>query len=332
MNKHASPTAVLVLVATLSTAPALLTADQGLPRVNAEAVTVSGVSSGGAMAQQLHLAYAELFQGAGIIAGVPFGCAEGKLGLALGPCMGKQEALPIDGYRAALEAAAAAGNAAPLEALQGDRAWVFHGALDAAVGAYATDATAALYEALLGKTQLTYVNDVQAAHHFPTLESGNPCDESAPPWLGACGFDAAGELLSFIYGGLAAPTDAQRTADAGGAMKTVELPGAAAAGMAETAYLFVPEACPPKGCRLHVALHGCAMATGQNGKAFIEDSGYLPWARANGIVVAFPEAVPQPLNPLGCWDWWGYTGANYLQRDGAQMKVIADWVSRLTSS
>ena len=65
--------------------------------------------------------------------------------------------------------------------------------------------------------------------------------------------------------------------------------------------------------------------------AFIEDAGYLPWARANGIVVAFPEIEPHAANPMGCWDWWGYTGPDYATRDGVQVKLLADWVLRQTA-
>jgi len=32
------------------------------------------------------------------------------------------------------------------------------------------------------------------------------------------------------------------------------------------------------------------------------------------------------LNLYACWDWWGYTGADYRWRNGAQMKVLADWI------
>lgn len=37
-------------------------------------------------------------------------------------------------------------------------------------------------------------------------------------------------------------------------------------------------------------------------------AGYLPWADANNIVVVFPQATSNLLNPKGCWDLWGYTG------------------------
>ena len=67
----------------------------------------------------------------------------------------------------------------------------------------------------------------------------------------------------------------------------------------------------------------------QVGTTFIEQSGYLPWAQANDIVLAFPQVVPGAANPFACWDWWGYTGAAYRWRDGAQMKVLTDWIRTL---
>ena len=41
--------------------------------IDTDRMTVSGVSAGGAMAQQIHIAYSDMFSGAAIIAGVPFG-------------------------------------------------------------------------------------------------------------------------------------------------------------------------------------------------------------------------------------------------------------------
>ena len=40
-------------------------------------------------------------------------------------------------------------------------------------------------------------------------------------------------------------------------------------------------------------------------------------------------ALPSAVNPMGCWDWWGYTGPDYRWRDGAQMKLLADWMRSL---
>lgn len=300
-----------------------------LPPIDTSAVTVSGISSGAAMAQQLHLAYGDRFSGAGLVAGVPYGCAEGELSLALGRCLGQAEALPVERFLAALEDGAARGQASDPALLAGHRVWMFHGTKDEAVGRAATDAAAAVYAAHVPDARRRYVTDVPAAHHFPTLDAGNPCDTSAEPWLGACDYDAAGELLSFLYPGLAAPGAADRGADPGEGLREVTLPGADDAGLEKTAWLFVPAQCPAEGCRLHLALHGCAMSVAKNGMAFIEESGYLPWARANGIVLAFPQVDTALLNPLGCWDWWGYSSDDYLDRDGVQMKALADWVAGL---
>ena len=114
----------------------------------------------------------------------------------------------------------------------------------------------------------------------------------------------------------------------------VILPGADDADLMNTAYLFVPPACEDgaERCGLHLVLHGCAQSAEVVGTDFIEQSGYLPWAEANGIVLAFPQvekSLMAPMNPHGCWDWWGYTGDDYARRSGKQMAVVADWIGSL---
>ena len=146
------------------------------------------------------------------------------------------------------------------------------------------------------------------------------------PFVGNCEFDAAGDLLKHLYPGLNPPNGGTEQA-----LTSVNLSGAAEAGLSDTAYLFVPPSCAngAQTCALHLVLHGCAQSAQQVGTDFIEQSGYLPWAETNGIVLAFPQVVSGPVNPLACWDWWGYTGANYLWRDGAQMTVLVDWIREL---
>jgi hypothetical protein len=53
-------------------------------------------------------------------------------------------------------------------------------------------------------------------------------------------------------------------------------------------------------------------------------SGYLEAAAANDIVLLFPQIEPsyRPLNPMGCWDWWGYEGEDYAVKDGPQIKAV----------
>lgn len=296
-------------------------------RIDPARVTVSGLSAGGQMAHQLHVAYADLFSGAGIIAGGPFGCADGSLATALSRCVGSDGGgLPVDAFAAQIRAAAAEGKVADSALLADDRVWLFHGALDSTVAVGVSDALAGLYRQFVPAEQLVYIKDVEAAHHFPAAGRGHACDVSVAPFVGACGYDAAGEMLQQLYPDLQRPTDA---AGPVGASLEVPLPGAAAAGLHGSAWLLVPPACADaaQACALHLVLHGCAQSAVQVGTAFIEQSGYLPWAAANDILLFFPQVAPAAANPYACWDWWGYTGKDYRWREGAQMKLLTDWIT-----
>ncbi len=94
---------------------------------------------------------------------------------------------------------------------------------------------------------------------------------------GDCDYDAAGELLQHLYGKLEAPETEIKTE-----LVETNLPGAAAAGLLEKAYLFVPFACNNAGqpCKAHLVLHGCAQSTAQIGTVFIDQSGYLSLGRS----------------------------------------------------
>ena len=115
--------------------------------------------------------------------------------------------------------------------------------------------------------------------------------------------------------------------------------------MDTTGWVYVPAACAQgAACRLHIALHGCQQ--GQSylplktppggglyyGTTFVRHAGYAAWADTNRIVVLFPQAVSIPgINPNGCWDWWGYTDANYANRNGVQISALRAMVDRITS-
>lgn len=309
---------VLVTVCTLQADPT--------PSLNIDPqeITVSGISAGGQMAHQLHISYPDQFSGAGIIAGGPFGCADGSLATAMARCIGKvDESLSVALLATEIRSAAGDGRVGDIAALADDPVWLFHGALDTAVAVELSDALEALYREFIPAGQIRYVKNVEAGHNFPTRGKGHACSASQPPFVGDCDYDAAGELLNHLYSGLRTPASESLAA-----LTEVNLPGAAATGLSDSAYLYVPEACAEGGqtCAAHLVLHGCAQSTQQVGMEFIEQSGFLRWAQANNIVLAFPQVVSGPANPIACWDWWGYTGADYRWRKGAQMKVLVDWV------
>ena len=102
--------------------------------------------------------------------------------------------------------------------------------------------------------------------------------------------------------------------------------------LAEEGYLFAPENCQ-KGtrCKIQIAFHGCQQNVENIGLDFVENAGYNQWAEANNIVIIYPQtkSTYMPLNPKACWDWWGYTGEDYLSRNGAQLKHINNIVMGL---
>ena len=98
------------------------------------------------------------------------------------------------------------------------------------------------------------------------------------------------------------------------------------ASMADSGFVYVPKDCAAGArCRVHVAFHGCRQGIGFIGRSFARQAGYNRWADANRIVVLYPQAEKSlfwPLNPRGCWDWWGYSGADYAARSGAQISAV----------
>src|SRR6266850_4113649 len=90
-------------------------AAEPLPALGADAgnVTVSGLSSGGFMAVQLHVAHSAIVKGAGVVAGGPYYCAQGSVWTAYYNCTDPGIFVPVPqttALRAEAEAQAKAGH------------------------------------------------------------------------------------------------------------------------------------------------------------------------------------------------------------------------------
>ena len=323
-----------------------------LPALEADAAatSVSGLSSGAYMAGQFHIAHSRNVVGAGIIAGGPFGCAQSifaeqmpgpgtaflNLSRAVNGCM-------LDAMRnwgvpnVALLAERARKLARedridPLEALTASRVYLFSGTEDHTVLPSIVHATAELYEALgVAKDRLALITEVPAGHAFVTPGKGIACGRTAKPYITACGYDQAGDLLAHIYGGLK-PRAPQTT----GEFLTFEqrefVRDLSGHGLADAGMLYVPAACrAAPGCRVHIVFHGCNQHLSGVGEAFVRDSGFANWAEHNHLLVLFPQATASPINPQACWDWWGYTGRDYLTRAGPQILAVRRMLDRLAS-
>jgi poly(3-hydroxybutyrate) depolymerase len=73
---------------------------------------------------------------------------------------------------------------------------------------------------------------------------------------------------------------------------------------------------------VHVVFHGCNQSRKDVGDALTHGTDYADWAETNNIIVLFPQAAPSTLNPLTCWDWWGYTGLDFYTRNAPQIKAV----------
>lgn len=309
-----------------------------LPRIAlaGDRVMVAGLSSGAYMATQAHLALSDRIHGAALVAGGPYGCAGGKLETALGTCMKGEPAPDVAALIEQATQRASSGAIPDLAQLAGDRVFVLHGRRDATVAEPVARAAAAFYEGLreavpaLASLTVTWDGDRDFPHLLPTADGSAPC-ESAAPYLGNCGYDAAGAIFAALYG---APPRAAATAD--GTLVAFDqrpfAPAGKATELAEEGRLYLPKACAEgASCGVLIALHGCQQNVETVGEAFVRDAGFNRWADVYGVAVLYPQthASLAPLNPKACWDWWGYTGADYDTRGGAQIGWLANVLDAL---
>jgi poly(3-hydroxybutyrate) depolymerase len=300
-------------------------------------VAVAGLSSGAYMATQAHLALGERIHGAALIAGGPYGCAGGELGQALGPCMKAQPQGPDVGALAErVRERAANGTLAPLSTLAGDRVLVLHGLADRIVDPSLANAAAALYRELgsdAAGQPPQVVLDVSRdfGHTFPTVESGSACRDTVSPFLGNCGFDAAGAVFETLFADGAGTTDtaAQPAPSVAGELRRFDQwpqwPDDADPQLADEGFVYIPAACAAgERCGLLTVFHGCEQNAESVGERFVREAGFSRWADRYSVVVLYPQTRASfvPLNPKGCWDWWGYTGAGYDTRRGAQIRWL----------
>lgn len=288
------------------------------------------------------MAHAKRVVGAAIIAGGPYGCSESifantlpgtgtaflNLSKAVNGCM--LDLLEIWGVAdpselaAKAEARAAKGEIDPIADVTRDRIYLFTGTADRTVVSSIVRHAAEFYAKLgVPTANIELVSNYPAGHAFVTDNEGNACEISAKPYVVDCDYDQAGALLKQMYGDLQPRAESAT----GEFIDFDQRPFAAndmgGSGLAETGVVYVPKACREKsGCRVHIAFHGCAQNRETVGNAFITESGFARWADTNRLIVLFPQVAASPINPQACWDWWGYTGPQYLTRDAPQIAAV----------
>jgi poly(3-hydroxybutyrate) depolymerase len=325
-----------------SSAPKLPALGADLPQTS-----VSGLSSGGYMAGQFHVAHSATVAGAAILAAGPYGCAQSAAADAFpvfpaataanlvqaqnGCTANNLSGLGVLDSGTLLHRASALadrGKIDPLSGLEHAKVYLYSGADDRSVVKPVTEAARNFYLAAgVPAENVEFVFKNPGGHAFLTADKGAACDRSAPPFIDNCGYDQAGAILRFIYGPLA-PKGAARPenfiAFAQGDY------AASSATLSDEGVVYVPSTCRAEaGCRTHIVFHGCGQSRAQADDAVIRDTGFADWAETNRIIVLFPQAASSALNPQACWDWWGYTGLDFLTRDAPQIKAIEAMLKRL---
>jgi poly(3-hydroxybutyrate) depolymerase len=303
-------------------------------KLNLDQTTVSGLSSGGYMAAQFQLSHADWVKGAAIVATGPVYCAQNNLMTALDHCINKVGSpIPLADINKQLKDWSVQGLLASEAEIKQSKIWLLHGTADQKISKEVADALHQQYQQWLPAAQLSYVQDKNFAHHMPTLNEGSACASSEAPFLGKCNYDAAGEALKFIQAGLKAP--ATQSSGTVYPIEQQKIAGDLAATMAEQGYVYVPKNCEQgQSCTLHISFHGCNQHADAVGMAYIEKAGFNRYADSNNIVVLYPQTRASnlmPMNPQACWDWWGYTDANYANRKGLQIQAVVKLAHSLAS-
>lgn len=306
-----------------------------LPGYAAGAASVSGLSSGGFMAVQLHVAYSgEFVDGVGVVAGGPFYCAEGLLSNATGRCMDAQiyGSPPTSTLISITNNWSSNGYIDPVGNLSGDRVYLFTGGRydsgthDTTVDWRVMDEAYNYYKNYTATGNIIYKSDLRAEHAMITDYYGNSCGYNGPPYINNCGFDLAGAMLKHLTGAATKNTGTLT----GTFVEFDQREFIASTSMADTGWAYVPKACAESTtCKVHVALHGCKQNYSHVGDAFIRNTGYNPWADGSNIIVLYPQTGTGATN--GCWDWWGYLTSDYARKTGPQMQAIKAMVDRLQS-
>ena len=320
---------LLLYAVTASAAP--------LPSYNVDINTtsVSGVSSGGYMALQFGTVHSDIVSGVGVFAGGPYRCAADGVNAALGPCMQGQPD-PLQAI-AEIETAAANGSIAAPSNLSRQRVWLFSGYKD---GVVRQSVMNSLYDAVthyVPHTQVYYQDTLGTGHAMITQQYGAECSLTDAPFINDCDYDGAGLLLQHLYGKLTAPVAGVSAGEIiAFDQSAFTAQDSRSIGLAKQGYLYVPQACAQQqSCRVHVVFHGCRQNADEVDDAFYRNAGYNQWADNNGIIILYPQTQATrtgPFNPRGCWDWWGYSGADFAYRNGAQIHAVRNMLKQLSQS
>ncbi|MGW8887184.1 extracellular catalytic domain type 2 short-chain-length polyhydroxyalkanoate depolymerase [Streptomyces sp. NPDC055749] len=329
---------LLLAVSTLAAVPAAAAAPTPvageLKSYTVDGVYSAGISSGGYMATQLHVAYSGTFDGSAAFASGPYYCAQNNLNSALNACMEVSQDLQLAKLKQTTSDWSAQGKIDDVANLSGDRVYAFSGSSDSTVERPVVTALNDHY-AHFGANVL-YNKSTTAGHAWISPLGPNSCTATATPFINNCGINAERDLLTHLLGPVNAPAGTP-----GGTLTQFDqnkyAPGGAAKpiSMDEKGFVYTPTSCEGGAtCKVVVALHGCKQGYSYQGfgTQFIDKAYLNEHADTNNLIVLYPQAIATTTldNPNGCWNWWGYLGdADYARHGGKQIETIMSMVEAL---
>jgi poly(3-hydroxybutyrate) depolymerase len=331
-QRQETPMNTALKVTGVAVSLALFSACQAAPlpalTIDPAEISVSGLSSGGFMAVQMHVAYSATFKrGAGIVAGGPFYCAEGSIVNATGRCMAHSSNIPVSSLVSTTNSWAASNLIDPVSHLGSSKVYLFSGTADNTVKPAVVNDLRTYYQNFLPAANVFYKNTIAAGHAMITDDFGGSCGSTASPYINDCDFDLAGDMLAYLHGSLKPRNNGSLS---GSFIEFDQTTFVTGHGMATTGWVYVPQACATGAtCKLHVVFHGCKQNTATVGQQYVRSTGYNRWADSNNMVVLYPQTSTAATN--SCWDWWGYDSPNYAKKSGPQTAAVKAMVTQLSS-
>lgn len=285
---------------------------------SAAKVSVSGISSGAFMALQLMVLSSTEIETAVVLAGGPPQCARVYGVQTIQVCMKSPEKIDVEALvKSGLQHNLTANNIKKKIVL-------YHGTQDGVVKPVSATKTQEFLLSLFPNwlVDVRWLNN--GVHAWPTENYGLPCGTEESPWMNQCQQGFASMIMEEI---LMSPQQPQEKVEQGGLQKKSWNPPWGSH-MSSDYWLYSSKACEQQSCDLHVALHGCGMGEDQIADTFVQNSGLNSWAQANNVKILYPQIKTSLVNPYGCWDWFGYTGFNYDQDEGPQIRALVELIQK----
>jgi len=303
-------------------------------KINPDTIAISGFSSGGYFSTQFHVAFSKKISGVGI-----FGA---------GPYMSQMPNPYPANIHEIVGQLASQGMIDPVENIKQDKVYIWHGTQDSVVPYSEAPMAKSFYNHYLESGNNVQMKlDDNAEHGFPSSDQGGECGEmNSPNYVNNCNYDGAYNVLTKTLGSIQNKNPGEnsdeydlREFDQSQFIDAQDM-GYFGISMDDTGYVFVPDNCKNGSvqCHLHLHLHGCAQTREWIGTGYALETGFLPLAARNNVVMVFPQIRANFYNMGGCWNMGT---VNYLPSDkedhryatkqAKQMRVVARIVERVAN-